>query len=116
MAAIFEDVAITYAGKQYTVKPTFDMINRVEMSKVSGGLGISLAGLTARVSRGDAPVTEVAKILALMLVSAGADATPEDVYVEIMTGTDARPLIEAVTSAFFPVVRTQTEKADGKKK
>lgn len=116
MAAIFEEVAISYDGKDYTVKPTFELINKIEQSRVSGGLGISLAGLTARASRGDVPVSEVARILAYMLRSVGAPATDEDMYVQIMTSDHAAGYIEAVTTAFFPVVRPAKTEGDGKKK
>jgi hypothetical protein len=116
MAAIFEDVAISYQGQTYTVKPTFELINKIEQSRVSGGLGISLAGLTARASRGDVPVSEVARILGYMLRTEGAPASDEDMYVEIMSSDNASQYIEAVTTAFFPVVRPKAAPGNGKKK
>lgn len=116
MAAIFNDVSIEFGGKQHAVKPTFEMINRIEMPRVSGGLGISLAGLTARSSNGDVPVSEVARILAYMLQSVGVNATDEDMYVQVMTSDSPQGYIEAVTMAFFPVLRPAKETGSSSKK
>ncbi len=116
MAAIYNDTVITFKGKQYTIKPDFEIINRIEMSRASGGLGISLAGLAARAAMGDVPVSEVARILGFMLRSQGASASDEDIYVTIMTEADARPYIDAVTSGFFPVIQESKSESGGKKK
>lgn len=116
MAAIFNDVVIQHGDKSVSVKPTFEMINRIEMPAVSGGLGISLAGLTARISRGDVPVSEVARVIAFMLRSSGEAASSEDIYVDIMTRDDALQVVEVVATAFFPVVRKGSEKSESSAK
>jgi hypothetical protein len=116
MAAIFEDIAISYHGKTYTIKPTFELINKIEQSRVSGGLGISLAGLTARASRGDVPVSEVARIICHILRTAEVSVSDEDMYVEIISSDKPMQYIDAVTTAFFPVVRPKVATGDSKKK
>lgn len=116
MAAIFNDIVIHYGGKTYTVKPTFALINKIEQPVLSGGLGISLAGLSTKASRGEVAITEVAKVLAMLLRSEGAEVEDEDMYSEMFSG-DQKAIAEYVSvimTAFFPVSKTAVE-ADKKK-
>ena len=115
MAAIFNDVLITYNGKQYTVKPTFEMINKIEQPEFSGGLGISLAGLSARSANGQVAVTEVARIMALMLRSQVCDVTDGDMYVALMACENMQELLNAVLNSFFPVVKSEQESENTEK-
>ncbi|NTU67965.1 MAG: gene transfer agent family protein [Chlorobiaceae bacterium] len=118
MAAIFNDLVISYEGQDYAVKPTFAMINKIEQPVLSGGLGISLAGIVARATRGEVQITEVARILALMLKEHGVDASGEDMYVSIMESDNIMDVVNTVSTAFFPVVRDPDKKhqVSGKKK
>lgn len=114
MAAIFNEIVIGYAGAEHSVKPTFAMINKIEQPVISGGLGISLAGLSARASRGEVAISEVARIMGYLLRSEGVDASDEDMYVEMLTSGRGSEYIEAVTTAFFPVVRPSAAESAAK--
>lgn len=116
MAAIFNEVVISYEGKEYSVKPTFDIINRIEMPATAGGLGISLSGLAARAANGDVAVSEVSKVVALLLNVSGAKVSPEDVYVAIMTAEDPRQYIDVISKAIFPVTKPAKAEEGSKKK
>jgi hypothetical protein len=126
MPTQFNDVRIRFGGKDYIIKPTYEMARRVESPIINGGLGISIAGMAARAGRGEVAITEVSDIVALMLRSAGAvveiegnefPVTGEDVYGELLTIGDSIAVINAVTLAFFPApkVKTETTGADKKK-
>lgn len=117
MAAIFNDVVITYAGKEYTVKPTFALINKIEQPQSSGGLGISLAAFAARSSRGEVAITEAARVLAFLLNSEGSkearSVTADDMYVEMMADNAmVQHYIAMVVGSFFPVIPDRVAKTD----
>lgn len=114
MAAIFNDLVIEYKGKKHSIKPTFELINQIERPLTSGGLGISLAGLSGRSSRGEIPISEIARIMAYMLRGKGVALDDGDAYEAILTSGDLQGLITAITSAFFPVIR-EPAKSDKKK-
>lgn len=119
MAAIFNDVVIAYNGEKHTIKPTFALINKIEQPVLSGGLGISLAGLSAKASRGDVPISEVARVLGFLLRESGVDVADEDMYAEILA-VDNEPVIAdyvtVITTAFFPVSETAQKMSDDAKK
>lgn len=117
MAAIFHDMVIGFGGQSYTIKPTFEIINRIEQPSVNGGLGISLAGLSSRSSRGEVAITEIVRILAFLLRTQGVALDDEEMYVEVMNSGDRiKEIISMVTTAFFPVVRPAKDDEESKKK
>jgi hypothetical protein len=113
MTAIYEDVTITWQGHDYVIKPTYQMINRIEAQ------GVSVTSVANRTMKGDPPISHIAMIVAFMLRSAGAGVTPEDVYAHFMTSGDldqVSNLALLVSTAFFPRVNApgnQTAPATG---
>lgn len=98
MSAIFQEITVGWKGETYSVKPTFELINRIE-SKVS------LTSLAANLASGDVRMSHVACAVAIMLQSAGVKVSDEDVYVEMIHGdpTALAKMAQAVVMAAFPV-------------
>ncbi|WP_294344689.1 hypothetical protein [Prosthecochloris sp.] len=116
MAAIFNEIAITYKGETHTIKPTFDIINKIETPRLSGGLGISLSGLIARSANGESPLTEVARILAYLLQTKNVTVSNDEMYAELFHGDSTmHTYTEAIATAFFPV-KQHNGNLDTKKK
>lgn len=104
MTAIYEEISITWEGKEYTVKPTYALINRIE------GQGVSIAGVVNRVQRGEPPMSHIALIFAMLLQAGGCRVSPEDVYAFMHSeGCDRDQIGQIVTlalTAFFPKQKT----------
>ena len=111
MAGIFKEIVITYKGKAYTIKPTFEMINTIEIPRLSGGLGISLSDIVART-----PLTEVARLLAFFLQSQDVEVTDEEMYAELFDGQPSTitGYVKAIAAAVFPAPKNSN--TDDKKK
>ena len=97
MSAIFQEITIGWQGETYSIKPTFELINRIE-SKVS------LAALATGLNKGDVRMTHVASAVAVLLQSVGVKVTDEDVYIEMIHGdpTALAQMAQAVVVAAFP--------------
>lgn len=104
MASVYREVSISWNGKDYTVRPTFELINRIENT-------ISAAGIAGRMEKGDVPVSHVAFLLAEMLRFAGVKVTNEEIHQELFHGdADALWLVASnALAAMFP-----TPKKSGK--
>lgn len=100
MSAIYEEIVLAWKGEQYTVQPSFRMVQRIEAG------GISIAGVAHKISIGQPPTSQVAEIIAHMLTSGGAKgATPERVYEHLAAKADAEEWVwirTAITMAFIP--------------
>ena len=103
MAAVFQKVEVEWQGKTYHINPTMRVINDIEQE-------ISLARFASRLASGDAPMAHLATILSKLLVSAGAKASPELVYQELMHGTSEQ--IGAVASSVMEAVFPAAKKTD----
>lgn len=102
MAAIYEEVVLSWKGEEYTVRPNFQLVQKIESR------GISIAGVVGQITRGEPPLSQMAVIFAHMLRSGGADATPDEVY-DLLAGILKRGvavewelITTAITLAFFP--------------
>ena len=118
MAAVFNVIEITYKGKTHAVKPTFEHINRIESSKSSGGLGISLAWLVAQIGAGAPPLSIIATVLAFFLRTTGIEVSDEDLYAEMVFSSDGLmgKYANAISAAVFPVSNAADSSEKGKKK
>lgn len=99
MASIYEEVTLSWEDKEYTVQPTFRMVQRIE------GRGISIFGVYNSITQGEPRVTQVAEIISALLTSGGAKtATPEKVYKRIVHSDEdewAR-IANAILAVFMP--------------
>ena len=100
MAAIGKTVKLTWGGKEYEVRVTMRLINRIEED-------VNLMRLAVRLGSGDVPTSQVATVFSHLLREGGCDTTPDDVW-QAMFGSDAVDIIEAATvalSCVFPEVK-----------
>lgn len=97
MTAIFQSVVIGFGGKEYTITPTMALLNRIEQH-------VSLAAVAQQLAKGDPRLSHIATVAALMLQSAGAKASAEDVYAELVHGNHelSRTIGDAIMVAVFP--------------
>lgn len=99
MAAIFDEVTLTWDGEEYTVTPTYRMIQHIEQT-------VSIAGMANRIASGDPPMSHITFVIAYLLRSAGAKGVnPEDVYEHVMSTMDPDEVHEMATvvmTAFVP--------------
>ena len=107
MAPIYAEVVLSWEGKEYTVQPSYAMVQRIE----SGPRAISILGVCHRMWRGEPPVSLVAVVISHMLQSGGAKgATPRLVYAHLMKlamsadGGDEEwsRVAAAISTAFVP--------------
>lgn len=100
MSAFYEEIVLAWKGKEYTVQPDYSMVQKIESR------GVSIIGVTQRMSRGEPPVSQVAQIIAHMLQSGGAkNVTPSDVYEHLVvaaTEEEWRRIAAALMTAFVP--------------
>lgn len=75
---IWKDIEIEYKGETYTVKPTLELINKLEQRD-----GCSLTSLMMRAAKADIPSSISAIIIATVVNHAGGKTTPEQVYQEL---------------------------------
>lgn len=75
MAPIYQEVVLSWKGKDYTIHPDFRMVQDIE------ALGISISGVIGGMSRGEPQISQVSTIVSFMLNSGGAkNCTPKLVY------------------------------------
>ena len=103
MSAVFREIQLGWCGKQYSITPTMKLLNKIEQD-------ISLSELAYRMSVGKVPMSQLAVVIGVMLRSAGAKATDEEVYQEMMTG-DAEA-VQGMAAAVMEAVFPQPKKSD----
>lgn len=104
MASVYKEVVIGWKGEDYTVKPTFELVNRIENR-------VSAASIASRMAQGDVPVSHVAYLIAEMLRFAGAKVTNEEVHQEMCNGDqDALwHIANDALTAMFPTPKKSSE-------
>lgn len=98
MAAVYRDISLTWGDKEYTIKPTMALLNQIEQK-------FSLSRVASRMMEGDTPTSHLAVIVGIMLRSAGATVTDDEIFAELMTG-DQSAVMEmgtALLTAAFPM-------------
>jgi hypothetical protein len=101
--SVFRDVTITWRGKDYVVTPSLRMLRTIEM------MGISLFSVASSISGGSPAFGSLASIAGVLLRSAGANATDEEIYAEIqkaLASGNAQAVVEmmgVILMAFNPV-------------
>lgn len=81
---VFRELVIDWDGKKYDFTPSNRFLRRVDRE-------VSLASLSVRAERGDAPIFDMAFVVSEILREAGADVSEDDVIAEITTaGNDER--------------------------
>lgn len=98
MAPIYQEIAITWEGREYRITPTYAMIQKIEQR-------LSIQGLIERMQAEQAPLTQLADLIATVLQLAGCrspTATGEAIYAEIYASREsALRISEAATRVIF---------------
>ena len=97
MAAVYQDILLEWKGVEYTIKPSMRLLHDIEQK-------FSISRVAHRITTGDVPLSHMASIVGIMLRSAGADVTDDEVFSELMQG-DAQVVQNmaiALISAAFP--------------
>lgn len=95
---VFRELTITWQGKDYKFTPSMRLMRSIEMGD------ISFTDIAIRTSQGRPPISHIATVLAKMLQAGGAKVTEEEVYSELVTGSQesVTGLITMVLTAFSP--------------
>lgn len=96
---MFRELEITYDAKPYRVKPTMDLIRRLELA------GFSPFELARRVHRQDQCFAIYASFLAEVLRYAGANVTDDQIYAQLTSGQSMADLtvqVGRIVSAILP--------------
>jgi len=116
--AINKKLDLSWGGEDYPLCITMRIIDEIESR------GINLMTMYSGLNRGEVKFSHVAKLIAILLTSAGAKVSQEDVW-EGMFGdgdlqaADTIPLLEEIFLAIFPEPkkkRASTKKKSTKKK
>lgn len=95
---VFRELTITWQGQDYKFTPSMRLMRSIEMGD------ISFTDIAIRTSQGRPPISHIATVLAKMLQAGGAKVTEEDVYSELVSGSqdNVTALITLVLTAFSP--------------
>lgn len=104
MAAVYRDIQISWGGEEYSIKPTMALLNQIEQK-------FSLSRVASRMMDGDTPTSHLAVIVGIMLRSAGATVTDDEIFAELMTG-DASAVMEMGTALLTAAFPMQVEKGN----
>lgn len=96
--AVFRELTITWKGAEFRFVPSMRLMRSIEMGD------ISFTDIAIRTSQGRPPVSHIAYVLARMLQASGATVSEEEVYEELVTGSQesVTALISQVLTAFSP--------------
>lgn len=96
---MFRELTLTFNGTTYTVKPTMDLIRRLELA------GFSPFHLASRVSKADQCFAVYASFVAEVLRYAGANVTDDEVYSTLTSGrslADIMTQVGQIVAAILP--------------
>lgn len=96
--AVFRELTIKWKGEEYTISPSMKLMRSIEMGD------ISFTDIAVRTSQGRPPISHISFVLAKMLQSAGVRVSDEQVYEELISGSQdtVTELISIVLTAFSP--------------
>lgn len=96
--AVFRELTIKWKGEEYRFVPSMKLMRSIEMGD------ISFTDIAVRTSQGRPPISHIAFVLSKMLLSAGCKVSDEEVYAELISGSQEQvtDLISFVLMAFSP--------------
>jgi hypothetical protein len=106
--SIFREIILEWEGKECRVTPSMALLRSIEMGN------ISFMDIALRTSQGTPPFSHLATIIAKLLQSANVNATEEDVYVKLMSGTEKEisSLMTGAMVAFAPQIANDDKKGN----
>ena len=100
MAPVYAEITMSWGGKDYTITPTFGMIQKIEQN-------LSIAGLISRAYGSNPPYSQMASLLAFCLKYAGCndkEASAENINYELWHGDDREALQLAASQVMMALV------------
>jgi hypothetical protein len=97
MSAVFRTIMLQWDGVTYEVKPTMQLLNKIEQR-------VSLAALVRGLSTDSPPLSHMAFVAGEFLREGGARVSDEEIYRELING-DVQALLamrDAIFAAVFP--------------
>lgn len=93
----YRKLEMSWAGENYDIPVSFDLINRIERH-------YSLTVLAQQIAGQSPALSHIAGVVAIMLRSAGADVSEDEVYHDLMTSGEskAKEMATALIMAAFP--------------
>jgi hypothetical protein len=97
MSAVFKEVSLAWDGKAYTVKPTMQLLNRIEQR-------VSIAKLLGGLQSDAPPLSHLAFVAGEFLRAAGCRVDDDEIYRELMRGdvADLQAMGAAIVAGIFP--------------
>ena len=112
MAAIWNDIEIEWDGETYRLRPTLEILNRLEQKP-----GRSLSQMLIRLTNNDLPSGAACELIAEVINLAGGDVSAEKVFEETAgIGQDVQSLAYIILSGLMPPVKGGDKPSGGKKK
>ena len=104
---------LEWKGEKFSAVVTMEVIDRLDSR-------VNLSMMVAQCAVGDHRMTQIAKLIALLLNEAGAEVTQEDVYTEIFAGgyeqAELLALLGVIFAAIFPEPKKSSGTSDAPKK
>lgn len=88
---MFRELELTYKGKAYRIKPTMDLIRRLELA------GVGPFIMAGKVANRDQCFAVYALFLSVILRHAGAEVDDAEIYAEQTSGEALRDLVDRVS-------------------
>jgi hypothetical protein len=104
---MFRELEITYQGKTHRVKPTMDLIRRLELAQLSP---FEMAG---HVHRRDQCFAIYASFVAEILRYAGADVTDDQIYATLTSSDNMLELVALVQTLVAAILPPSPVPVDG---
>jgi hypothetical protein len=107
---MFRELVLIYSGTEYRIKPTMDLIRRLELA------GFSAFDMARRVHNRDQSFAIFSGFVAEVLRYAGANVTDADIYAQLNRGSDLAGLIDqvaSIVSAILPPSPVPVDTAGG---
>lgn len=110
MAPVYQEISLAWNGKDYTITPTYALIQRLEQR-------LSLAALLSRALGGSPPLSQLADLLAEVLQAAGCkddDATAEEINAELYDEHNAAILTKAAINVLLALLPQKVSRGNVK--
>ena len=104
---VYKELEFTYQGEAYSIKPTFEVIQKLEAA------GVSAIVLAARISMGQLPIADTAKFMQMLLKQCGIALPIEEVHHNVSVAEEdlqsAFNVVNEAVVCFHPVSESQDE-------
>ena len=104
---MFQTIELTLSGKQYKVKPTMDLIRRLELT------GCGPFAVSSMLAQGQPAFAVYAEVIAQVVQQGGGDITGEALYQGLMEQGRVKELMQTATTIVAALIPPRPVKAAG---